>query len=160
MPVPILWLITAFLFGLGLLGTVVPGLPGITLIYAGILLHAFATRFAQISPATVAVFGLITAATIVISYIGSAAGARLGGGKHWAVAGTIIGAIAGAFAGPVGLFAGAFLGGLVGALREGQSNANALRVAFFSTLGVLGTAVIQLLLGIALIVAFLIAVAV
>lgn len=155
MPTLLLWLITGILFLVGLVGTVVPGLPGITLIYAGILLYAVATGFDHLSRTTVVIMGLGTALTLTASYVGSAAGSRLGGGKKWAIAGTFIGALIGAItSGPAGLFIGAFLGALLGALCEGRQGVDAAKIAAFSVLGILGATIVQFFLGVILILAF------
>src|SRR5688572_21806181 len=124
-----LWAITVGLMAIGLLGTIIPGLPGIVLTYAGILIFAFATNFAHISPTTLVVFGLVTALAVIAGYFGSVLGSRAGGGKKWAIIGTFVGAILGAFTGPLGLFLGAFLGALLGAFIEGSSTHQAFKIA-------------------------------
>lgn len=156
--VSLLWLIVMLFFGVGLLGTVIPGLPGMTLIYIGILVYSITTDFARISLPTVIAFGCITAITLMLTSLGSAAGTRLGGGRKWAITGTITGALVGALGGPAGLLVGGFFGALLGALFEGGSSTGVFKIALFSVLGVLGTVVIQFLLGVALIIAFLVAV--
>lgn len=160
MPALILWTLTLLLMFAGLAGTIIPGLPGIGLVYAGILLYALATHFASISLVTVVILGLVSAAAQAANYAGAAFGSRVAGGKKWALAGTAIGALIGAAFGPLGIFAGAFLGALLGALLEGGGQRHALKVAVYSTLGTLGSIVVQFLLAIILIIAFLIAVAV
>lgn len=158
MPTLLLWAITILLMIIGVAGTIIPGLPGIGLVYAGILLYALATHFASISLATVIILGLISAAALAANYAGAAFGSSVAGGKKWALAGTAIGALIGATFGPLGIFAGAFLGALLGALLEGNGRKHALTVAVYSTLGTLGSIVVQFLLAVILIIAFFIAV--
>lgn len=154
MPPLVLWTLTLLLMMFGLAGTVIPGLPGIGLVYAGIVLYALATQFASISLATVIILGLISAAALAASYAGAALGSSVGGGKKWALVGTVAGALLGATVGPLGMFAGAFLGALAGALLEGGGQRHALKVAFYSTLGTLGSIVVQFLLAVILIITF------
>ena len=152
----LIWILISILFLVGLAGVVIPGLPGLGLIFLGILIYALATNFAHISVAALVIFGLITALATLADYYGSALGARLGGGKWWALAGSLIGAIAGAMiAGPPGLFVGAYTGALLGALQEGQSTQQAARTAVFAIVGLVGAAIVQFVVAIALILSFL-----
>lgn len=72
MPALILWTLTLLLMFAGLAGTIIPGLPGIGLVYAGILLYALATHFASISLVTVVILGLVSAAAQAANYAGAA----------------------------------------------------------------------------------------
>lgn len=147
------------LLAVGLAGTVIPGLPGVGLIFLGIFLYAWATGFTTISATTLVILGLLGATALAASYAGSFVGTSLGGGKKKAVWGTIAGAAVGfLLASGIGLFVGAFLGALGGALREGQSRRQAVRVALFTIVGILGASVVQFLLGLAMIVSFLVAI--
>ncbi|MBI1833293.1 MAG: DUF456 family protein [Candidatus Andersenbacteria bacterium] len=154
----ILWTVTTVLFIVGLGGTVIPGLPGIGFVFAGILLYAWATSFTTVSGVSVVALGIVALAALAASYLGSAVGAKYGGGKQKAIWGTILGALIGATFGPIGIFVGAFVGGLIGALLEGNSHQQALRIAALSILGTLGASVIQFFLALAMIAAFLVAV--
>lgn len=151
----IIWLITILLLIVGLVGTIIPALPGIGLTYAAILFYSFASDFRGISPSTVVIFGVITTIAFLASYLGSLFGTRAGGGKTWSVAGSFLGAIVGLFTmGPIGLFVGAFLGALAGGLIEGASHNEALKIATFSTIGTVGGALVQFLLALSLTIAF------
>lgn len=159
MPTILLWSITGLLMLLGLAGTVVPGIPGVGFVFAGMLFYGIVTDFTSISIGTMTMFGIVTAAAWLANYAGSVVGARAGGGKKPALIGTIVGAIIGGIAaGPGGIIAGAFFGGLAGALFEGQSHEQALKIALLATAGVVGAAVFQVLLAAVMIIAFLIAV--
>lgn len=154
----LLWTLTAVLFIVGVAGTVVPALPGIGFVFAGILLYAWATGFAVVSVFSVVVLGVVATLALAASYFGSVVGAKYGGGKQKAMWGTIIGAIVGAFFSPIGIFVGAFLGGLAGALLEGQSHQQALRIAALSIVGTLGASIVQFFLALAMIATFFLAV--
>ena len=157
MPAIALWAGVLALFIIGLMGIAIPALPGIGFIFAGILLYAWATGFATISVPTVIILGVIGLLAVGMDYMGSAVGARWGGGKTKALIGTIVGAIVGMTFSPIGIFIGAFLGGLAGALLEGQSSDKALKVALFSVIGVIGSSFMQFVLGLTMIVTFLVA---
>lgn len=153
------WLIVVALLLIGLVGTIVPALPGMGLIFLGILVYATATDFSTIAPLTVLIFGIIAFLGWLAGFVGSAWGAKIGGGHKVALIGTFIGAIGGlSVMGPPGLIAGAFAGGLLGALVAGQSEEMAVKVAVYSVVGILGGVVMQFLLATLLIVAFIIAI--
>lgn len=149
---------TVILFVVGVLGTFIPGLPGMGFVYAGILLYAFADGFTAIQGSTVIYLGIATLIASFAQYFGSVWAAKSGGGKQKALLGTFIGAFLGALAGPIGIFIGAFIGALVGALMDGSKPETAIHVAFLSVLGIIGGSIIQFFLSIALIVAFLLAI--
>jgi uncharacterized protein YqgC (DUF456 family) len=154
----ILWLITLLLFSVGLFGIFIPFIPGLGLIFVGVLVYAWATNFVVISVSTVVTFGVIAVIAWLAEYVGSGLAARLGGGKRYAFWGTTLGALIGTIAGPMGLMIGAFTGAFVGSLAEGQSTDRAGKIALWSVVGVLGVTFIQFLIGLAMIIAFFLAV--
>jgi len=155
----LLWLIVILLFALGLIGVFIPALPGVVLVFSGVLLYAVATSFANISATTVVVFGIVAAVAWLVEYLGAVLGVKMGGGGRLATLGLIIGALLGFISGgPVGLLIGMLLGSFLGATYEGSSTSKASRAAIFSVLGLLGAKVLQLLLAVGIIVAFLTAV--
>lgn len=155
----IVWVVTAALFIVGLAGVVIPVLPGIGFVFAGTLVYAWATGFSTISPLTIVVFGLLALLAWLADFWGASVGAKVGGGKTYALIGTVIGAVVGAVAvGPLGLLVGAFLGAMVGAVTEGATHQQALKVAALSVVGIVGGTVVQFLLSVAMIVAFFLAI--
>jgi uncharacterized protein len=154
-----IWLITSFFFVFGLLGIFIPMLPGVLFIFGGILFYAIATGFTAISPVWVLTAGGILALAWLAEYAGSVAGVKIGGGGVRATAGMALGAALGLIGGgPPGLIAGAFLGALGGALYEGKSPARASKAAWWSVAGIIGGKIVQLLLALCVIAAFLLTV--
>lgn len=151
-------LIIILLFGIGCIGTIIPGLPGIGLVYGGILLYAFSDNFTSISASTVVYFGIVTVIASLAQYVGSLWAAKSAGGKKKALIGTFVGALLGTTTGPIGMFIGAFIGALLGAVIEGKKPETALRVAMLSVIGVVSGSLIQFFLSIALIGAFVLAI--
>ena len=152
-------LLIAVLFMVGLFGAFIPAVPGIGLVYAGILLYAILDGFSAVTVSTLIWFGVVALLASGASYVGSALGTKKGGGGMRSLWGTILGAIIGTFTiGPIGIFVGAFIGALVGALMEGQKPEKAMHVAFMSVVGIVGGSLVQFLLSIALIIAFLTAI--
>jgi hypothetical protein len=139
----------------GIAGTILPALPGLPLVFAGMLLAAWAGGFDQIGVATIVVLGVLTLASLLIDFWATAVGARRVGASRKAVIGAILGTFAGIFFGPVGLFVGPFAGALVGELlHDGRLNTggigNATRISFGTWLGIVFGVVLKLTLAFAM----------
>ncbi len=156
MPDVVIWVLTLLLFGAGLIGVFIPVLPGIAFVFIGVLFYAFMTGFSTINVVAVVVFGAVTFLAWLIEYAGGILGTRLGGGEKYALWGTIGGGLIGLFiGGPLMMVPGLFIGALAGALLEGKTLQGASKAAFFSLLGVVGAKVVQVVLAIGMIMAFL-----
>ena len=147
---------------LGLLGTVLPAIPGLPLIFGGMLLAAWAGDFQEIGIATIAVLGVLTLLSLAIDFWATAVGARRVGASGKAVAGAVLGTVVGLFFGPLGLFAGPFAGALTGELlhrrRLGRGDlGHAARVGFGTWLGIVFGVVLKLTLAFAMIGLFVLA---
>jgi uncharacterized protein len=114
------YLIAAALVVIGLIGTVLPALPGLPLVFAGMLLAAWAGGFEQVGVATVVVLGLLTLVSLAIDFWATAHGARRVGASRLAVIGAIVGTFAGLLFVPIGIFVGPFAGALIGELLHGR----------------------------------------
>lgn len=157
MSVAVVWIITSALFALGLLGVLVPGLPGVFLVFGGVLFYALVTGFNAIGPIAIVVFGVFSLLAWLTDYLGALIGARLGGGRALSLGGMVLGALlGGVFGGPPGVVLGALFGALAGALGEGKSLPAAGRTAVWSLLGMAGARVVQLFIAAGMIIAFLI----
>lgn len=120
-PTTIYYAIAALLAIIGLAGIVLPALPGLPLIFAGILLAAWADGFARIGVPTLGLLGVLTLMSMAIDFWAAALGAKRVGASRLAIAGAVLGTFAGIFLGPIGLFAGPFVGALVGELLHGRA---------------------------------------
>ena len=114
------YLIAAALVLIGLIGTVLPALPGLPLVFAGMLLAAWAGGFEQVGVATGVVLGVLTLLSLAIDFWATAHGAKRVGASRLAIIGAIVGTFAGLLFGPVGIFVGPFAGALVGELLHGR----------------------------------------
>src|SRR3712207_8957209 len=80
----------------GLAGSVLPGLPGVPLIFISGLVYAVVTDFEVVGGLTVALLGLFAAIALVLDFVATAYGARRFGASNWGTAGGSIGGIVGA----------------------------------------------------------------
>ena len=112
---PILW-ITLIVMLVGLAGSVLPGLPGVPLIFISALVYAIVTDFEVVSGLTIALFGVFAAIALVLDFVATAYGARRFGASNWGTAGGAIGGIVGALIGALFLGIGALFGLLLGTI--------------------------------------------
>ena len=125
----------------GIAGTVLPALPGLPLVFAGMLLAAWTGDFEQVGWLPLVVLGLMTALSLGIDFLATAMGAKRVGASRLAVAGAIVGTFAGLAFGPIGVFVGPFVGALAGELLHSRQVGQATRVGFGTWVGILvGTA--------------------
>jgi len=131
-----------FLFG-GLLGCILPVIPGPPLSYIALLLLQ-ATRFAGFSVQFLLITALITVIVTVVDYILPVWGTRKWGGSRAGTVGAMIGLLLGLFFAPVGIIVGPFAGAVVGELIAGRDTSVALRSGFGSLMGFIMGAVMKL----------------
>jgi hypothetical protein len=112
--------VAAILVAIGLVGIVLPALPGLPLVFCGMLLGAWADGFAHVGVATLSVLALLTVVSLAVDFWAAAMGAKRVGASRPALIGALIGTFAGVFFGPVGLFLGPFVGALAGELLHGR----------------------------------------
>ncbi len=119
----------------GILGCILPFMPGPPLNYAAILLLHFTSGF-QFSNKFLIIWAIVTVAVVVLDYIIPAWGTKKFGGSKQGVWGSIIGLIAGLFFfPPFGIIIGPFAGAVVGELIAGNNSKNALKSGFGSFVG-------------------------
>lgn len=148
-----LWILAAALIAVGLVGTVMPALPGPPLVLLGILLAAWIDRFAKISGLVCAIVSVLALAAIAIDWIAGALGARRVGASKWAVIGATVGAILGVLSGFWGLLFMPLVGAAIGEFIARQDLLRAGQVGLATWIGMLlGTvaklAIVAMMIGI------------
>lgn len=119
----------------GVIGLVVPIVPGVLIVYLGVVLIAWADHFARIGPAMLTLLGVVTAVGLVADNVAGLFGARRAGASGWGVFGAGLGALLGL---PFGL-PGIVFGPAVGALTlEYLKNSNLRRAARAGVGGLFG----------------------
>lgn len=109
-----LWLLSATLIVIGVIGTVLPALPGVVFVFAGILLGAWIDDFTVVSIGTVVACGVITLIAWGVEYVAGIMGAKKVGASRQAVIGSLIGTVAGVFSGLWGLLFMPLAGAAIG----------------------------------------------
>jgi uncharacterized protein len=169
--------LTLVLMFVGLLGSVIPGLPGVTLIFLSAFVYALLTDFRTVGAVILVVLFVFAAIAFVTDFIATSYGARRFGASNWGTMGGAIGGIAGALIGLLflgigslfglilGTIAGVFIGEYLKRTRQGQQEPGstgsdwrrASHAAGGVLVGYLASSVIQGLLGLASVVVFILA---
>ena len=131
------WLLAVVMVCVGIAGSVLPALPGVPLVFAGLVLAAWAGDFQQVTWITLVVLGLLTAISFFIDIVATAAGARRVGATRLAVVGAALGTIGGLFLGLPGLILGPFVGAVVGEMISHGKMDQAARAGFATWMGLI-----------------------
>ncbi|MEO7916780.1 MAG: DUF456 domain-containing protein [Dokdonella sp.] len=136
----LLYLLAAVLIVVGLAGTILPALPGVTLVYAGMVLAAWVGHFQHVGWATLLILGMLTALALIVDFVAGILGAKRLGASKRSLWGAAVGTILGMFFFPIGLFVGPFAGALIGELSAGGTLRKSTSIGFGAVLGfVFGT---------------------
>jgi len=125
-----------FAIVIGLVGCLVPVLPGPPLSYVGILLLHF-SRFGNFSKSTLIILAAVAVVVTILDYIVPVWGTRKFGGTKYGMRGATVGLIIGLFLGPAGIILGPFIGAFVGEMIFKDDPGYALKAGFGSLLGFL-----------------------
>ncbi len=112
---PILW-VTLLVMFLGLLGSVLPGLPGVPLIFAAVLVYAYVTGFEVVGALVLVLLGFFALLAFIADLLFTAYGARRFGASNWGTIGGAIGGLVGALLGALFFGVGALFGLLFGSV--------------------------------------------
>ena len=146
-----LYLVLGGIFAVvGLLGAVLPVLPGPPLAYATLWMMWLADH-SSVSTPTFIVMGILMVIVTALDYIAPIWMTRRGGGSKSGERGATIGLVVGLFIGPLGIIFGPFVGALVGELIAGTRSSQALKVALMSFIAFLLTTGFKLIYGIVII---------
>ena len=150
------WLLTIVLFAIGLIGTILPVLPGTTIILAAAIIHRLVLGAEKsIGWKTIVVLVLLTLLSYAFDFLGSYFGAKYFGATKWGAFGAIAGALVGLFFGIIGLFAGPVIGAVAGEFIAGKRMIDAGRAGWGSLLGNIGAMLGKLIIAVAMISIFL-----
>lgn len=138
------FIVAAILVVVGIAGTVLPALPGLPLVFAGMLLAAWADDFQKVGPLMIGTLAGLTLLSVAVDLLATAVGAKRVGASRLAVVGAVVGTFAGLFFGPIGLLAGPFVGALIGELIHNPELGKAAQVGFGTWLGLLVGVVLKL----------------
>jgi uncharacterized protein YqgC (DUF456 family) len=138
-------LLVGILLVAGIIGSIIPVIPGPPISYAAVLLMHFFTPYQFDSYLLMTLASIVVFVTFLDYWLQIEGVKRFGGGKK-ATNGTIIGLLVGIFVfPPIGILVGPFLGAYIGAKMEDKSE-EALKIAFGAIIGFLGGTFLKLLI--------------
>lgn len=127
--------------GVGLVGCVLPAIPGPPLILAAAVGHRLWFGAQSVSNPALGVLAGLVAVALVLDYLATVLGARRLGATWRGAAGAMFGMLLGLFIGLPGVVAGPFVGATLGEWLGGRALREASRAGLGATLGLLAGAV-------------------
>lgn len=138
-------IVSSILMLIGLLGCILPALPGPPVSYIGFLLLHFTDKV-QFTTTQILVLLLLVIIAQVLDYFIPILGSKYSGGTKWGSWGAFIGSVVGLFFLPWGLILGPFLGAIAGELFGDADVKSALRSGTGALVGFLLGTVLKLVL--------------
>jgi uncharacterized protein len=137
-----IWMTLAVLLVLvGIAGTILPALPGLPLVWGGLMLAVWADGFQHVSGWTMVLLACITLLAMALDFVSSLYGTKVAGASKWAMAGAGAGTIVGIFFGLPGLLLGPFIGALLAEWIYQENLGQATKAGLGAWLGLaIGTA--------------------
>ncbi|WP_448096493.1 DUF456 domain-containing protein [Luteibacter yeojuensis] len=133
----VLYLLAAALIVGGVVGAVLPVLPGIPMIFGGIWLAAAVDQYRHLGWGWLVAIGIVGAIGIALDFVSASLGAKRIGASPRALWGAGIGTTIGMFFGIPGLLIGPFAGAVIGELWSGTSILRSAHVGIGTWIGML-----------------------
>ena len=127
------WSLTVILMLIGLIGTVLPLIPGSVLILCGAILNHFTLQ--SVGWGTLLGLTVLMLIAQALDIVSGSIGAKWFGATRWGAIGALVGGVVGLFFGILGLFLGPLCGALVGELLGGKGILPAGRSTWGTLLG-------------------------
>lgn len=135
----------------GLIGTVLPTLPGIPMIFGGLWLAAALDNYQHLGVSWLIVLGILATFGVAMDFIAASLGAKRVGASSMAIWGASIGTFIGMFLGIPGLILGPFVGALAGELISSKSVLRSAHVGVGTWLGLLFGTLVKLVLSVVMV---------
>jgi uncharacterized protein YqgC (DUF456 family) len=140
-------IICAVLILAGLVGVIMPYLPGITLAWLGLFIYAIGTDWERLSVTTIVVFAVLTVLALLMDYIAPLLGAKKYKASKWGMIGASIGLFLGIIIFQIwGIIVGPLLGALIGELLSGKSAGEAFKISLGTLVGFLFGSLMKIVL--------------
>jgi uncharacterized protein YqgC (DUF456 family) len=151
----ILYVVGTVLVIVGLLGTVLPIIPGALFVFGGLLAAAWADGFARVGWVGLTIIGALGLLSWALDFAATVLGARRVGASPQALLGATLGGAFGLFLGLPGMILGPFAGAVGGELLARRDLVQAGKVGLGTWLGLVAAAVVKVVLAFMMIATFL-----
>lgn len=150
------WFIAIVVMAIGLIGTVLPAVPGAAIIFAAAVGHRLVVGPVDgMSWWGIAILAGLTLLSFGLDFAASYVGAKYFGATRWGATGAALGVIVGIFTGFITLLIAPIVGAIVGELIGGQRMVKAGKAGWGTLLGNLAGMIGKLAIGLAMVVLFL-----
>ena len=134
----VFWYVAAAVLILGgIAGTILPALPGVPIVFAGMWLAAWVDDYTLIGTGTLILLGILAGLSVLLDFVAGVLGARRVAASGAAIWGAMIGTIVGLFFGLLGLLLGPFIGALIGEASAGGTIRRSAHVGVATWIGLL-----------------------
>lgn len=141
-----LYVLAALLMIGGVIGNILPALPGIPMVFGGIWLAAAVDQYRHLGVWWLVLIGVLGTLGVIVDFVSATLGAKRVGASPRALTGAGIGTLVGMFLGIPGLLLGPFVGALLGELASGTSVLRSAHVGAATWLGLLCGTLVKLVL--------------
>ena len=135
----------------GLIGAILPSLPGVPMIFGGIWLVAAVDDYRHLGLWWLLLIGALGAVAVTLDFISSTLGARRVGASRRALWGASLGTFVGMFFGIPGILIGPFAGALIGELSSGTSVLRSAHVGIGTWIGLLLGTLVKLVISLVMV---------
>jgi hypothetical protein len=150
-------IVVFLLIFIGIVGTIIPLIPGIPLIFISISAYGWYEGFQQITPRYLVILGAVTVLSVIIDYLSTSIGAKYSGSSKKGIWGAFLGTFIGAiFFPPLGILLGPWLGAFIGEYIELQDVSAAARSGLGTVLGLFSGIIFNLILALIMLVSFIV----
>jgi uncharacterized protein YqgC (DUF456 family) len=147
--------LTLLVMFVGVLGTVLPIIPGPIVIFAAALIYALLERFQSIGWPTLLILGVLTAVATTADLWASSIGAKMGGASGWSVLVGLVGGLVGlVFFSLPGAIIGAVAGVLLTEIIRVKDFRSALKAGSGWAIGWVLSTILQLVIGLVMVIIF------
>jgi uncharacterized protein YqgC (DUF456 family) len=151
------WLFAIVLMAIGLIGTVLPAVPGAIIILAAAVIHQIMLGTEKsLGWWNIAALGLLTLLSSALEFAAGYFGAKRFGATKWGAFGAMLGVIVGLFFPFPGLIIGPVVGAIAGELLAGKRLVSAGRAGWGTLLGNLAGMLGKLTIGLVMVSWFLV----
>ena len=153
----ILWTLSALFIITGLVGLIIPVIPGPIILLAGLVMAAWAENFFFVGPMIITILTILAILAHALDFMAGAMGVKRFGASRKAAFGAAMGAVFGIFFGFIGMLIGPFIGAVIGELTV-QRNFQAAGLAGIGAwLGMVVGAAAKMAIGFSMVGVFIIA---
>jgi uncharacterized protein YqgC (DUF456 family) len=149
-------ILISFLMLTGLIGSVLPFIPGSPLILLAAFIYAWHTDFLIVTWGTLGILLSLAVLSHILDYLASVLGAKKFGASRWGMMGAFVGGIIGLFAGGLlGILVGPFIGAVLLEFLHGQKLNASIKVGLGTLIGFLGGTIGKMIIALTMIGIFL-----